>query len=321
MSVCTCANVCFCLRNFLSQLQALLAFSEASITKITCSVVQPVDLRYMAKCCQNLTHFGAEAVAVKSYIAMMPLFSRTESLHTPLPWTAAAAQLEARTYSLQQVRAHVNRCKECAHLGLKVQRGRERIHSSSQLTYCIRLVHQLFMQGLLHTFADSATAKRQYVRIATAWQSTLLTLQSHSCVRAVAHAFGCRCCKSCWMSSFMRRLSSHECSRSGRCATLPRISRDGNCKSGTFAVASARHTCIEWGYGCLSTCTVSALECSGLQHKASRKRAQRAASAQFCCHPFTWHGQLRSCSVGRLLTQRCRSVYAGRARDDGGAGD
>jgi hypothetical protein len=56
----------------------------------------------MAKCCKNLTHFGAEAVAVKSYIAMMPLFSQSGSLHTPLPWTTAG-QLEARTYSLQQV--------------------------------------------------------------------------------------------------------------------------------------------------------------------------------------------------------------------------
>ena len=55
----------------------------------------------MAKCCQNLTHFGAEAVAVKSYIAMMPLFSRSDSLHTPLPWTTAG-QLEVRTFSLQQ---------------------------------------------------------------------------------------------------------------------------------------------------------------------------------------------------------------------------
>lgn len=58
----------------------------------------------MAKCCQNLTHFGAETVAVKSYIAMMPLFSRIEALHTALPWSAGAGQLEARTYTLQQVR-------------------------------------------------------------------------------------------------------------------------------------------------------------------------------------------------------------------------
>lgn len=65
--------------------------------------MQPCDLRYMAKCCQNLAHFGAESVAVKSYIAMMPLFSRSDALHTPLPWTTGG-NIEARTYSLQQAR-------------------------------------------------------------------------------------------------------------------------------------------------------------------------------------------------------------------------
>lgn len=40
-------------------------------------------------------------MAVKSYIAMMPLFSRQDSLYSPLPWTANG-QIEARTYSLQQ---------------------------------------------------------------------------------------------------------------------------------------------------------------------------------------------------------------------------
>jgi hypothetical protein len=55
----------------------------------------------MAKCCQNLTHFGAESVAVKSYIAMMPLFSKSDTFHTPLPWTAGG-QREARAHALQQ---------------------------------------------------------------------------------------------------------------------------------------------------------------------------------------------------------------------------
>jgi hypothetical protein len=66
------------------------------------SGMQPCDLRYMARCCRNLTHFGAETVAVKSYIAMMPLFSNQDSLYTPMPWTANG-QIEARTYALQQV--------------------------------------------------------------------------------------------------------------------------------------------------------------------------------------------------------------------------
>ena len=64
--------------------------------------MQPCDLRYMAKCCRNLQHFGAEGVAVKSYIAMMPLFTRQDAIYTPLPWTVGG-QSEARTYALQQV--------------------------------------------------------------------------------------------------------------------------------------------------------------------------------------------------------------------------
>ena len=74
---------------------------SGGVTNHVSLCLQPCDLRYMARCCQNLTHFGAESVAVKSYIAMMPLFAKTDALHTPMPWTVNA-QLEARTYALQQ---------------------------------------------------------------------------------------------------------------------------------------------------------------------------------------------------------------------------
>lgn len=64
--------------------------------------VQPADLKDMAKCCKDLSHFGAESSAVKGYIAMMPLFRNAPDRKVHPPWLPGAPQKEARTYALNQ---------------------------------------------------------------------------------------------------------------------------------------------------------------------------------------------------------------------------
>ena len=64
--------------------------------------LQPADLKDMAKCCKDLSHFGAEGSAVKGYIAMMPLFRNAPARQAQPPWLPGSSQKEARTYALQQ---------------------------------------------------------------------------------------------------------------------------------------------------------------------------------------------------------------------------
>lgn len=64
--------------------------------------MQPADLKDMAKCCKDLSHFGAEGSAVKGYIAMLPLFRSAPERKAQPPWLPGAPQKEARTYALNQ---------------------------------------------------------------------------------------------------------------------------------------------------------------------------------------------------------------------------
>jgi hypothetical protein len=66
-------------------------------------LVQPADLKDMAKCCKNLAHFGAEGSAVKGYIAMLPLFSHGSDIYVSVArWSDGPANKDMRTHELQQ---------------------------------------------------------------------------------------------------------------------------------------------------------------------------------------------------------------------------